>query len=260
MKRKSSLRIVLGVVLTLMAESALGGEEYGLGIAGIRIREKRIEQKLSRLGLPSANSENRESGSKVDGSGASHLFNVHGDLTRRQIPVGRLIFGRTHVRLIVGGEESPVIVELDSDQGTLSGLRLLGKARPSSTEGRVLLEFDRILFPAGKATPIRAQALDEAGALGISAESFSSKALSIAGSMASSFVSGLAASQITETQTPFGFSRTEPSSRNGILHGIAQSSADQSKRLIEDSTREKPILVIEPGTPVTVLVNEEVRW
>jgi len=88
----------------------------------------------------------------------------------------------------------------------------------------------------------------------------SQKALSVAGAIASSFVSGLAASQQSVTSNAFGFESTQRSPRNTILGGLAQTAADQSKRLIDEATSEKPVLIVEPNTSVTIMFQEEVRF
>ena len=107
--------------------------------------------------------------------------------------------------------------------------------------------------------PVKAVALDDTGAFGLQAQVFSGKAIAVAGAMASGFISGFAASQQGQTQTPFGFSQVQPTVRNSLLQGVAQTAADQSKRLIEDATKESPVLVVDAGTPVTGLTQEEVR-
>jgi hypothetical protein len=102
-------------------------------------------------------------------------------------------------------------------------------------------------------------ALDTEGAFGLTAQVLNGKALAVAGAMASSFIAGLASGQQSQTTGPFGFSQTQPTGRNAILQGVAQTAADQSKRFIEETTSEKPVLVVEALTPVTVFVQEEVR-
>lgn len=72
--------------------------------------------------------------------------------------------------------------------------------------------------------------------------------------------SGLAAGQQSQVVGPMGFSQVEPTGRNGVLQGVAQTAAEQSKRLIDDATAEKPVLVVKSGAAVTVWVQEEVRW
>ena len=187
------------------------------------------------------------------------LFQIHSDLKRLRLSTGKLLFGRTITRLVVTSE-SPAIIQLDVAQGSFSELRLMGSAHASSTPGRLIIEFQKILLSNGNSVSLQATALDENGAHGLVAQVFSQKALSVAGAMASSFVSGLAASQQTQSSNAFGFTQTQPTGRNAILQGVAQTAADQSKRLIDEAFQEKPVLVVEAGTELTILIQEDVRF
>jgi len=194
-----------------------------------------------------------------DDTEKSPLFQVHDDLSAK-LPAGKLLYGKVFNRLIVGSDGSPVLIELDSGQGRYSNLRLMGFARQSGTPGRLTVEVQRLLLSNGRAVNLQASALDTDGAFGLEAQVFSSKALALTGALASSFIAGAAASQQTESTNAFGFSQIQPTGRNAIFQGLAQSAADQSKRLIGDATSEKPVLVVESQTSVTVLVQEEVRF
>jgi hypothetical protein len=187
------------------------------------------------------------------------LITLHGEIRSRLLPTGKLLFGKTLSRLVVSGEGAPVLVELEPQQGGLSSLRVMGVARASATAGRVQIEFQKLLLPS-RAVPIQATALDSEGAQGLVAEVFSSKAWVLAGAMAGSFISGLATAQQTQSVSAFGYTQAQPTGRNALLQGVAQSAADQSRRFIEDSTAEKPVLVVEPSAEVTVLIQEEVRY
>lgn len=188
------------------------------------------------------------------------LFVAHDRLRTILIPSGKILYGTILNRLVVGPDGSPVLIKLDSGQNGLSGARLKGMARQSGTEGRVSLELDRLLLATGKAVALQGLGLDESGAFGLSAEVVSGKALAVGGSMAASFITGLATGQQSQSSNAFGFSQVQPSGRNAILQGVAQTAADQSKRLIEDATQEKPVLLVSAGTPVAVLIDEEVRF
>ncbi len=188
------------------------------------------------------------------------IFQMHNSPSRLQAPIGKLLFGRTINRLVVGGESSPTIIQLKSDQGSFSELRVLASATQSSTPGRLGIQVQKVVFRSGEARLIQGVVLDEVGAQGVEAQVISQKALSIAGALGSSFISGLAASQQTVSANAFGFETTQPGTRNSILGGLAQTAADQSKRFIDDATNEKPVLILEAGTPVTVFLQEEVRF
>lgn len=197
----------------------------------------------------------------LDSEEPKPILQVHSDLSLGRIAQGKFLFGRLVHRLVVGSEAAPAIVEIDPGQGGLSSLRVMGSARPGGTPGRVQIDFQRLLFRSGKSVATLAMALDKEGALGVPAQVLSGKAITIAGAMASSFIAGLAASKQAQIVSPFGSYQTPPATgRNAILQGVAQTAADQSKRLIEEATAEKPILILESGTPVTVFVQEEVRF
>jgi hypothetical protein len=188
------------------------------------------------------------------------LFKVHAEVSQQKIPAGKMLFGQTFNRLVVGADGSPSLIELDEAQGSLSRLRVMGVARQSGTQGRVAIAVTRLLLRTGTSVPVQATTLDASGGFGLEAQVFSSKAAAIGGALASSFVSGLAAGSQSQVTGPFGFAQTETTGRNAVLQGVAQTAADQSKRFIEEATKEKPILVVEPGTPVTLLFDEEVRF
>jgi type IV secretory pathway VirB10-like protein len=122
-----------------------------------------------------------------------------------------------------------------------------------------MIDIQKLLLPS-RAIELQATALDTDGAQGLVAEVFSSKAWSIAGAMAGSFISGLASAQQTQSIGALGFTQAQPTGRNALLQGVAQTAADQSKRLVEEATAEKPVLVVERGTAVSVLIQGEVRF
>jgi len=188
------------------------------------------------------------------------ILRIHNTSSRLQASTGKLLFGKTFNRLVVGSEKSPVIIELKGDQQSFSQLRAIGTATQGSTPGRITIEIQKIIFKGGAAKPVNGIALDKDGALGVEAQVISQKALTISGAMASSFISGIAASEQTTTSNPFGFESTQRSPRNALLGGLAQTAADQSKRLIEDATSEKPVLIVESNTEVTIMLQEEMRF
>ncbi|MCC7441302.1 MAG: TrbI/VirB10 family protein [Bdellovibrionales bacterium] len=217
-----------------------------------------IDAAMVRLGAPRRSWAGEGTDKAADGK-VDPLFRVHGTLRQARLPVGTILYGTILNRLVVGSDGSPVIIRLNDSQGSVSGLRVIGNARQAGTPGRVAVEFKQLVTSNGQALALQAVGLDGAGAVGMPAEVFSSKALAMVGSMAASFVSGLAAGSQSQAMNGFGFSQVQPTGRNALLQGVAQTAADQSKRLIEEATAEKPILVVSEETPIAVLVQEEVR-
>ena len=252
----------LGFMVTPLLEAHAVESSYGRDVNRLRANEAQISNQIrtlrSRYGFaqeqPDGRAESESSESKKP-----KLLVIHDELKGGRLATGKLLFGKTVSRLVVSGEGAPALIELEDRQGSVSGLRVLGTARASATVGRLSIEFQKLLLSSG-AIPLQATALDAQGAQGLVAEVFSSKAWAIAGAMAGSFISGLASAQQTQSLSSFGFSQTQPTGRNALLQGVAQTTADQSKRLLEEATAEKPVLVVEPGTDVTVLIQEEVRF
>ena len=264
-----SLPIILGSLFCFSLPTyAMDQNEFHESLKQLKKSQKENDQRLKHFGVKSMPNHSTNPLSPLDetaSDGAEKkaprlLYVVHDNGKLLRAEPGKLLFGKILNRLIVGGETSPVSSELENKQGLFSGLRALGRARPSGTEGRMAIEFDRIVTRRGTVIPIKGSGQDEAGAFGLEAQLFSSKALAMAGSMVGSFISGVAASQQSQSTNTFGFSQIDRTSRNSLLQGVAQTTADQSKRLIEDATKEKSVLVVEAGTPVTIYLDEEVRF
>ncbi len=249
------------LVLLLPEGVASADDALQASLARLRLKQASTNQAMGNLGVPLPGlAPPRSSATAGQGEEQVPLFRVHGSLETLKLSQGRFLFGRIVNRLVVGPEGSPTIVEVLPGQGGLSGMRMLGLAHQGAGQSRMNLDFKQLLLRGGKSIPIQATALDEAGAYGLSAQVVSQKALSVMGALASSFISGLAASQQSQSVNAFGFQQSQATGRNALLQGVAQTAADQSKRLIDEATTEKPILIVEPETRVTILVQEEVRF
>ncbi len=244
--------------ISIFFATTAGASDFHADVQRINSQGDKIEERMHALGFPLRGRTERADSDEQKKH--QRLYQVHSDGIALRSEAGRVLMGQTANRLIVGPEGSPAIVTIDDGQGLFSGLRFLGQAKQGSSEGRLFIDFDRVVFRSGKVLPIKGTALDDVGGYGLKAQVISSKALMVAGSIAGSFISGYAASQQSTSQSAFGFSQPQTGSRNGILQGVAQTAADQSKKLIEDATKEKPILVVEPDTKVSLYLDEEVRF
>lgn len=252
---------LIGSLISVNA-SAMDAAQYQERLNRLDANRKQTDAILERLGARVGGFErpNPSGGESTAIVKNQPLFVTHDRLRSTQIPAGRVLYGTILNRLVVGPDGSPVLIQLDSVQSGLSGARLMGTARQAGTEGRVSLELQRILMPTGRSISLQGVGLDDLGAYGIAAEVVSGKAIAVGGSMAASFITGLATGQQSQSLNGFGFSQVQPTGRNAILQGVAQTAADQSKRLIEEATQERPILLVSAGTPVAVLIEEEVRF
>lgn len=253
--------MILEVLLLISTTArAASQRELNAQLSRIQANQLALDQGIAKFGVRSPDAVAFKTQAETSEEDKLPLFRVHESMAASRIPAGKLLFGRTYSRLIVGPEASPSLILLDPDQGAFSDLRIVGIARQSGTPGRLGIEIQKLLLRSGKAVPVQGQALDLAGAFGLEAQVVSQKVLAVGGAMASSFVAGLAASQQTQSTNAFGFQQTQTTGRNSILQGVAQTAADQSKRLIDEATSEKPILIVEPGTAVSILFQEEVRY
>lgn len=249
------------LIFLISASTTQADQSFQNDVIRIQKNQSGIDQMISQMGRsvgfdPVQGANMPTQAANTD----SPLFRIHTNLTAQRIHAGQILFGELVNRLVVGVDGSPVLIDLDVAQGGLSGLRLMGTAKQSATEGRIAIELTRLLLRTGSSVSIQATALDDDGAFGLTAQVLSDKTLAIAGSMATSFISGLTTAQQTQTSSAYGFNQVQPSSRNGILQGVAQTAADQSKRFIEEATKEKPVLILDARTSVSVLIQEDVRW
>lgn len=248
----------LPFIVVLLSQAGMA-QDFGAQVKRIQANGDQIDAQMQQMGFL-ISARGRSLGTGEEKPTRRRLYQVHSENTALRSEAGRTLSAQTLNRLVVGPEGSPAILTLEDGQGLFSGLRVLGTAKQGSTEGRLYIDFERLVFRTGKVIPIKGVALDDAGAFGLKAQVLSSKALMVAGSIASSFISGYAASQQTQQTNAFGFSQPQTGSRNGVLQGVAQTAADQSKRLIDDSTKEKPVLVVDPKTKVTLYLDEEVKF
>lgn len=265
---KTSLAITIGILALFSSSSsyALDESEFRESLRQLRESREKTQRKIVQLGVKVSSHDGLQTENETSDSEGEkkrkkkRLLVVYDEGRRLRASAGKYLFGTLYNRLVVGGESAPATVLLSDNQGLFSGLKVLGKARPGGTEDRLSIDFDRIITRQGTVIPVKAVAEDDAGAYGLEAQIFSSKALSVAGSIAASFISGAASLAQSQSPTAFGFSQTERTGRNAILQGVAQTGADQSKKLIEDATKEKPVLVVNAGAAVTLYVDEEVRF
>lgn len=250
--------MILGSILTLTISMTHATQDFRAEAERLQRNGDRIDAQMRSMGFL-LNGKSMLAG-EDERNAKARLFTVHAESTGLRAPAGKRLMAQISNRLVVGPEGSPVIITINDGQGLFSGLTVLGQAKQASTEGRLYIDFDRLVFRSGKVVAIKGTALDEAGTYGLKAQVLSSKALMVAGSIAGSFITGYAASQQTTAQNAFGFMQTQPGARNGVLQGVAQTAADQSKRLIEDATKEKPVLVVEPDAKVSLYLDEEVRF
>lgn len=244
--------------LSCVMLSAFSEDSFSLRTRRLRLLESQTDKEISKLGFTDpADTDVPNVETKLE-----VLLTNFSSEKKIQVQLGSFLYGRTIQKLVVGPEGAPTIIELNSNEGILGNFRVNCKARHSATPERVQIECTHLVAPSGKTFQTKAVVTDKNGSLGLKAQVLSQKGLLVAGAIGTGFLSGTAAAlqpdQYSQSQS-LGFQKA-PSARNLILQGVAQSSLDQSKRLIEQATNEKPILILNPQTPVALYFEEEVRF
>lgn len=261
---KSSALAAGSLIVTCTAQLALVpprafSDEYERQVKQIQADVAATEREMERLGLSSQHRAGMLADQNKTQGRSTPLIQFVDAKKTLVAPPGKILWGVILERIVLSSEPHPVRVKLDRDQGIFSRLIVIGIARPSSTQGRIQFDLDRMVLSTGGVEAIAAVGVDEQGSLGIVSHVLSSKALATAGALGTGILSGVAAGSQTLNQGALGFTQTEVNPRNALLQGLAQAASDQSKRLIEDATKEKPILTLEPGAQVGVLLQSEVR-
>ena len=250
----------LSILSLLLLSSLTLADEYTQNLKSLQKSQNDLNQLMAPYRTLSHLKDQASDNAPTENGKLKPLIQIHNSITRLQASPGKLLFGKTATRLVVGGEASPALIDLNTDQGVFSELRIIAIATQGATAGRLHLQTQKIIYRSGNTQSLQGVILDDQGALGIAAQVISQKALSVAGALGTSFISGLAASEQSTSANAFGFETTKRSTRNSVLGGLAQTAADQSKRFIDEATNEKPVLILDSGTNVTIFVQDEVKF
>jgi len=173
----------------------------------------------------------------------------------QRIPPGTLI----KAVLINGASNGPVkaeakeAVRVNGDILIEPGSILLGTG--SSTEERLLVTFQQVIFRDGSVGTIQAVACDESDRIvGLKGSKVGNRALNIAGSIGLGFVGGLSEG-LQDTQGQQGVTIRPPTLRNAMLHATATTALEQSRNLMSELKNRQPIIEIGSGENLYVLFS-----
>ncbi len=146
--------------------------------------------------------------------------------------------------LTVGGEE------LIEPQAVLLGTG-------QSSEERLFIRFDKVVFKDGSMAAIQADAADSSDKTpGLKGSKVGQYALRLGGSVGLNFVSGLADGlQEKEVQGPAVVNKSTV--KNAMLNGASRAALDQSREMMTSLKNDKPIIEVPEGTPIYVLFGKE---
>ncbi|MEI8025264.1 MAG: TrbI/VirB10 family protein [Pseudomonadota bacterium] len=146
--------------------------------------------------------------------------------------------------LVVNGEE---LIEPEAV--------LLGTGQ--SSEERLFIRFDKVVFKDGSMAAIQADAADSSDKTpGLKGSKAGQYALRLGGSIGLNFISGLSEGlQEKEVQGPAVVNKSTV--RNAMLNGTNRAALDQSREMMSSLKNEKPVIEVPEGTSFYVLFGKE---
>lgn len=163
--------------------------------------------------------------------------------------------------LLTGASNGPVTAALtegltiNGEELIEPGATLLGTGQ--SSEERLFIRFDKVVFKDGSMQGIQADAADSSDKTpGLKGSKVGQYALRLGGSVGLNFVSGLADGlQEKEVQGPAVVNKSTV--KNAMLNGASRAALDQSREMMTSLKNNKPIIEVPEGTPIYILFGKE---
>ena len=171
----------------------------------------------------------------------------------KKIPPGSML----KARLMTGASNGLVRAEVkeglivNGDTFIEEGSTLLGNG--SSTEDRLYVTFQNVVFKDGTFGQIQAQACDKSDQIvGLKGSKIGNKALNIAGSIGLGFVGGFSEG-MQDTRGEQGTTVRPPSVKNALLNATATTALEQSKNLMSELKNRQPVIEVPVNTEICVI-------
>lgn len=131
------------------------------------------------------------------------------------------------------------------------GAILVGQG--SSTEERLQVTFNQVVFRDGTFGSITAQACDASDKIvGLKGSKLGNTALNLTGAIGLGFLGGMAQG-LQQTQGQYGATVTPPTMKNALLNGTSTAAMEQSQNLMQDLKNRQPIIEVPSGTKICVM-------
>jgi hypothetical protein len=164
-------------------------------------------------------------------------------------------------RLATGASNGPVRAELlepmtfNGQTYVEAGTVLIGSG--SSTEERLFIRFNQMVFRDGSVKTIQAQAYDSEDKIpGLKGSKVGNFALNLAGSIGLNFSGGLS-DGLQEQEVTGGVAVRKNTVKNAFLNGASVAALDQSKELMSSLKNKQPIIEVPAGTSIVVVVGAD---
>lgn len=132
---------------------------------------------------------------------------------------------------------------------------LFGKGR--SSDERLFVEFQKVIFPSGESYSIRAQAFDMSDKiLGLKGALVGTRTRKMGMAMGLGFLGGMADGlRETSGSSLFGVQQ-KPSVRDAALAGASKAALDQSESYLDDMKKSPTIIEVKAGTEFLIIIDE----
>jgi hypothetical protein len=142
-------------------------------------------------------------------------------------------------------------VTVNGEELVEAGAVLLGTGQ--SSEDRLFIRFDKLLFDDGSMQTIDAEAVDSSDKTpGLKGSRVGAYATKIAGSIGLNFISGMA-DGLQETDTNGFVAVKKPTVKNALLNGASRAAVEESTDLMSSLKSNRPVIAVPEGTHVYVM-------
>ncbi|MBI4402588.1 MAG: TrbI/VirB10 family protein [Deltaproteobacteria bacterium] len=171
----------------------------------------------------------------------------------KKIPPGSML----RANLLSGGSNGLVTAQVkealtvNGDVFIDTGSTLLGQG--SSTEERLFVSFNQVVFKDGSFGQIQAQACDESDKIvGLKGSKLGNKGINIAGSIGLGFLGGFSEG-LQDTRGEQGATVRPPSLKNALLNATATTALEQSQNLMSDLKNRQPLIEVPANTDICII-------
>ena len=145
-------------------------------------------------------------------------------------------------------------IEIQGEGIAETGTTLIG--RGSSTEDRLMISFQKMVFRNGETQSIHAEACDASDqTVGLKGSKIGRAASMLAAGIGLNFAGGLA-DGLQESEVRGGVAVRKSDLRNAALNGSAKASVEESKSIIERWKTQKTVIEVKSGTEICVIFSD----
>ena len=170
-----------------------------------------------------------------------------------KIPPGSIVAAK----LISGASNGPVKVilteslKVNNEEIIEVGSTLIGQGE--SSEERLYVRFDKLIFPDGSVQEVQADAADPQDKIaGLKGSKVGSYATKMVGAVGLNFAGGMA-DGLQEQEAMGNMVVKKSTMKNALLNGASRAALEQSQEIMSEIKNSRPIIEVPEGTPLYVI-------